>query len=129
MRFVKSTLKLCVQCFKYEGDFALQAAALAYRGTPQSVTGYPLYFLVTRQKALLPLFKEQNELALCLTGVTWLEALQKSRQAVLQYNYVAADASARAVKKQKTRLVESSVVALCRTVDERKNVNFMCGAL
>ena len=49
MRTLKTTRKLCTQVFRTDWDVALQAAALAYRATPQKVTGHTPFFLVTFQ--------------------------------------------------------------------------------
>ena len=120
MRSLKSTLRLCVDTFKTEWDYALQAAALAYRATPHTVIGYSPYFLVTGQEVVLPLSREWNEPVLSLTGATWLEALWKCRQTVVRDHRLAAEANARAVQQQGTGLVEGAIVALRRTADERK---------
>ena len=58
MRSLKSSLKLCIEVFRSDWDFALQAAALAYRATPHTVTGLSPYFLVTGQEVVLPLSRE-----------------------------------------------------------------------
>ena len=58
MRTLKTTLKLCTQAFQADWAVALQAAALAYRATPHTVTGHTPFFLVTGQKVILPLSRE-----------------------------------------------------------------------
>ena len=52
MGTLKTTLKLCTQAFQTDWDVALQAAALAYRATPHTVTGHTPFFLET---AAMPL--------------------------------------------------------------------------
>ena len=55
VRTLKITLKLCTQAFQADWDVALQAAALAYRAAPHTVTGHTPFFLVTGQEVVLPL--------------------------------------------------------------------------
>ena len=69
------TLKLCTQAFQAAWDVALEAAALAYRSAPHTVTGHTPFFLVTRQEVVLQLSREWHEPAPCPLGVAWLEAL------------------------------------------------------
>ena len=57
----------------------LQAAALAYRATPHTVTEHTPFFLMIDQEVVLSLSREWHEPALCPLGVTWLEALWKCR--------------------------------------------------
>ena len=75
MRTLETTLKLCTQAVQTDWDAALQAATLAYRATPHTVTGHTPFFLATGQKLVLPLSREWHEPALCPLSVTWLEAL------------------------------------------------------
>lgn len=106
MRSLKGTLKLCLESFGANQDFASQAAALAYRATAHAVTGYSPYFCVTAQGAVLPpLSHEWNEPAVCLTGATWLNALWKSRLAVLRDHRAAAEANAKAAQQRGTGLL------------------------
>ena len=84
MRTLKTTLKLCKQAFQTDWDVALQAAALAYRATPHTVTGHTPFFLLTGQEVVLPLSGERHEPALCALGVTWLEALWRCRVQVIK---------------------------------------------
>ena len=120
MRSLKTALKLCIDVFKADWDFALQAAALAYRATPHTVTGFSPYFLVTGQEVVLPLSREWNEPALCLSGVTWLEALWRCRTAVLKAHRRIADTNERVVRAQGTGLAEGAIVALKLTKEERR---------
>ena len=120
MRSLKTSLKLCVDVFKSDWDFALQAAALAYRATPHTVTGFSPFFLVTGQEAVLPLSREWNEPALCLSGVAWLEALWRCREAVLKAHRQVAEVNERLVKEQGTGLLEGAIVALKLNKEERR---------
>ena len=79
MRTLKTTLKLCTEAFKTDLDVALQAATLAYRATPHTVTGHTPFFLVTGHEVVLPLSPEWHEPALCPLGVMWLAALWRCR--------------------------------------------------
>ena len=128
MRTLKGALKLCVESFKADWDFALQAAALAYRVTPHLVTGFSPYFLVTGQEAVLPLSREWSEPALSATGATWLEALWKCRAIVLRDHRAVADANAKAVRAQGTGLTEGAIVALKRTSEDKKGEGKMAPA-
>ena len=120
MRSLKTTLKLCIDVFKSDWDVALQAAALAYRATPHTVTGLSPFFLVTGQEVVLPLSREWNEPALCLSGAAWLEALWRCRESVLRAHRELAAANERAVSEQGTGLVEGAIVALRLTKEERR---------
>ena len=75
MLTLKTTFNLCTQAFQTNWDAALQAAALAYRATPHTVTGHTPFFLVTGQEVVLPLSREWHEPTLCQLGVKSLEAL------------------------------------------------------
>ena len=96
MRTLKTTIKLCTRAFQADWDVALQAAALAHRATPHTVTGHAPFCLVTRQEVVLPLSRAWHEPALCPLGVTWLEALWKCRVEVMKAHELVADENARA---------------------------------
>ena len=112
MRPLKPTLKLCTQAFQTDRDVALQAAALAYRATPHTVTGYTPLFRATGQEVVLPLSREWHEPALCPLGVTWLEALWRCRMEVIKAHELAADENASARTSETARLRPGNHVAL-----------------
>ena len=58
MRTLKTTLKPRTQAFQTDWDVALQAAALAHRATPHTVTGHTSFFLLTGQEVVLPISRE-----------------------------------------------------------------------
>ena len=103
MRTLKTTLKLCTQAFQADWDVALQVAALAYRATPNTVTGHTPFFLVTGQKIVLPLSREWHEPALCPLGVTWLETLWKCRVELKKAHELVVDENARAQVSETSR--------------------------
>ena len=104
MRTLKITLKLCTQAFRTNWDVTLQAAALAYRATPNTVTGHTPFFFVTGQEIVLPLSREWHEPASCLLGLTWLEALWRCRLEVIKARELAADENTRAQTSEISRL-------------------------
>ena len=120
MRSLKTALKLCVEVFQKDWDYALQAAALAYRSTPHTVTGLSPYFLVTGQEVVLPLSREWNEPALCLAGSAWLEALWRCREQVLKAHRITAEINERLVKERDFGLSAGAIVALKLTKEERQ---------
>ncbi|KAL8428112.1 hypothetical protein ACSSS7_007393 [Eimeria intestinalis] len=74
IRPLGTTLKVCIDYFKRDGDKVLPAAALAYRSTRHSVTRFSPYFLVTGQEAVLPLSRECLKPKLHRTGAQWVHA-------------------------------------------------------
>ena len=112
MLSLKTTLTLCTQAFQADWAVALQAAALAHRATPLTVTGHTPSFLVTDQEVVLPLSREWHELALCPLGVTWLEALWQCRVEVMKAHDLVADENARAQTSETSRLRPGGHVAL-----------------
>ena len=70
MRTLKITPTLCTQAFQTDWYVALQAAALAYRATPHTVTRHTPFLLVIGQEVVLPLSREWHKPALCPLGVT-----------------------------------------------------------
>ena len=84
MRTLKTALKLCTQSFQADWGVGLQAAALACRATPHTVTGHTPFFRVTGEEVVLPLSREWHEPAPCPLGVTCLEALWKCRMEVIK---------------------------------------------
>ena len=112
MRTLKTTLKVCTQAFQADWDVALQAAALAYRATPHTVTGHTPVFLVSGQEIVLPLSPEWHEPELCLLGVTWLEAISRCRVEVIKAHELAADENARVQTSDTSRLRPGNHVAL-----------------
>ena len=120
MRTLKTTLELCTQAFQADWDVALQAAALAYRATPHTVTGHTPFFLVTGQEVVLPLSREWHEPALCPLGVAWLGALWKCRVEVMKAHKLVADENARAQAYEGSRLRLGNHVALWLTKAERQ---------
>ena len=112
MRALKTTLKLCMQAFQANWDVALQAAALAYRAAPHTVTEHTPFFLVTGQEVVLPLSREWHEPALCALGVTWLEAHWKWRVEVTKAHELVAHENARAWTSETSRLRPGNHVAL-----------------
>ena len=119
MRTLKTQLKLCTQAFQADWDVALQAAALAYRATPNTVTGLTLGFLVTGQ-VILPLSREWHEPALCPLGITWLEAPWRCRVEVIKAQELAADENARAQASETSRLRQGNQIAPRLTRAERQ---------
>ena len=109
---LNATLKLCTQAFRTDWNVTLQAAALAYRATPHTVTGHTPCFLVTGQEAVLPLSREWHKPALCPLGVTWLEALWRCRVEVIKTHELAADENARAQTFETSRLRPGNHVTL-----------------
>ena len=61
MRTFKTTLKLCTHAFQTDWDVAVQAAVLAYRATPHTVTGHTPFFLMTGQEVVSSLSREWHE--------------------------------------------------------------------
>ena len=120
VRTLKITLKLGTQAFQTDWDVALQAAALAYRATPHTVTGHTPFFLMNGQEVALPLSREWHEPALCPLGVTSLEALWKCRVEVIKAHELAADDNARAQASETSRLHPGNHVALRLTKAERQ---------
>ena len=120
MHTLKITLKLCTPAFRTDWDVALQAAALAYRATPHTVTGDTPLFLVTGQEVVLPLSREWHETALCPLGVTWLEALRKCRVEVIKAHELAAGENVRLQTSETSRLRPGNHVALRLTKAERQ---------
>ena len=120
MRTLKIALKLRTQAFHEDWDVALQAAAVAYRATPHTVTGHTPFFLVTGQDVVLPLSREWHEPALCPLGVTWLEALWKCPVEVMKAHELVADETARAQTSETSRLCPGNHVALRLIKAERQ---------
>ena len=84
------------------------------------MTGHTPFFLVTGQEAVLPLSHEWHEPALCLLGITWLEALWICRVEVIQAHELAADENASAQTSETSRLCPGNHVALRLTKAERQ---------
>ena len=120
MRTLNTTLTLRTQPFHTDWDVALQAAALAYRATPHTVTGHTPFFLVTGQEVVLPLSREWHEPSLCPLGVTWLAALWRCRVEVINAHELEADESARAQTSEISRLRPGNHVALRLTKAKRQ---------
>ena len=119
MRTLKTTVNLCTQAFQADWDVALQAAALACRATPHTVTGHTPFFLITGQEVVFPLSREWHEPALYPLGVTWLEALWGCRVEVMKAHELVADENARAQTSETSRLRPGNHVALRLTKAER----------
>ena len=120
MRTLKTTLRLCAQAFRTNWDVALQAAALAYRSTPHTVTGHTPYFPVIGEEVVLPLSREWHEPALCPLGVSWLEALWGGHMEVIKPHELATDENARAQTSETSRLRPGNHVELRLTRAERQ---------
>ena len=120
VRSLKTTLKLGTQAFQTDWYVALQAAALAYRATPHTLTGYTPFFLMSGRDVALPFSREWHEPALCPLGVTSLEALWKCRVEVIKAHELAADDNARAQASETSRLHPGNHVALRLTKAERQ---------
>ena len=73
---------------------------------------------MTGQEVVLPLSHEWYEPALCLFGVTWLEALWRCRVVVIKAHELAADENARAQISESSRLRPGNHVALRLTKAE-----------
>ena len=117
---LKTTLKLGTQAFQTDWYVALQAAALAYRATPHTLTGHTPFFLMTCREVALPLSRGWHEPALCPLGVTSLEALWRCRVEVIKAHELAADENARAQASETSRLHPGNFVAFRLTKAERQ---------
>ncbi|KAL8428927.1 hypothetical protein ACSSS7_006891 [Eimeria intestinalis] len=84
MRFLTTTLKLCIDYFKRDWAVFLPAAALAYRSTFHSVTRFSPYFLLTGVEILHPLSREWLGPVLHHTGARSVHALWRCRPAVFR---------------------------------------------
>ena len=120
MRTLKPSLTLCAHAFQANWDAALQAAALAYRATPNTMMGHAPFFLVACQEVILPLSREWHEPALCPLDVTWLEALWRCRLEVMKAHGLVADKTTRAQISETLRLPPGNHVALRLTKAERQ---------
>ncbi|KAL8441420.1 hypothetical protein Emag_007186 [Eimeria magna] len=119
MRSLKTTLRLCLQHFRQEGDVVLPAAALAYRCTPHSATRFSPFFLVTGQELVLPLSRQWTEPLLHPSGARWLQALRRCRLAVLRSHQRVADANRKLFLEDPHRLEPGMHVALRIPAKER----------
>ena len=121
VRSLKTTLKLGTQAFQTDWYVALQAAALAYRATPHTLTGYTPFFLMSGRDVALPFSREWHEPALCPLGVTSLEALWRCRvEVMIKEHELAANENARAQTSETSRLHLENHVALRLTKAERQ---------
>lgn len=84
MRTLKGTLVTTIRNNPKRWCKALPAAALAYRSTPHSTTGYSPFFLLTGQEVMLPLSREWDEPSMCETGETWLTSLWNARVDIIE---------------------------------------------
>ena len=75
---------------------------------------------MTGQEVVLPLSHEWYEPALCLLGVTWLEALWQCRVEVIKAHELAADENARAQTSATSRLRPGDHVAVRLAKAERQ---------
>ncbi|KAL8454773.1 hypothetical protein Emed_000084 [Eimeria media] len=119
MRSLKSTLRLCLHCFRRGWDIVLPAAALASRATPHSITKHSPYFLVTGQEVVLPLSRSWSEPSFSLSGERWLHALWRCRLSVLKAHQRIEEANKRTLRSDPHHLAEGMHVALRLTPHER----------
>lgn len=84
MRSIRTALHLVHVVGERRWDELLPAAAMAYRSTPHSSTGFSPFFLLTGTEMVLPLSRSWDEPYSGFCGPQWLRALWECRQALIR---------------------------------------------
>ncbi|KAL8435350.1 hypothetical protein Efla_006980 [Eimeria flavescens] len=121
VRFLKSTLRMCLHHSRKQGNVVLPAAAVAYRATPHSITHHGPFFFMTRQEIVLYSYRVWSEPVLAPCGPQCVHVLWRCRLSVLRAHHRKAEQNRPPACADLRGLAPGMHVALRLTPEERQD--------